>query len=544
MSTALASVEASDGHQPEKLSDEIVVLAPLALEARAVRNGAPWADVRRIGMGPRRAARSAQLSAASGNRPILIAGFCGALDPALEPGDVVLASELRGPTGTSACDDPTILAGVLQRGGLRVHVGPIASSQRLVVGERRQTLFRSGALAVDMESAWLVPAARRRPLVTLRVVLDTSRHELHRPLQTLTGAATAYRALRRACSLVQEWANSLGSREVVLASPRASCAGVERAVEVVERALADRGAPIYVRKQIVHNVHVVRSLEARGAIFVEDLDEVPTGKTVIFSAHGVSPAVRRAAAERGLEVIDATCPLVSKVHAEARRFAAAGFDIVLVGHEGHEEVDGTFGEAPDSIQIVASAADVAAIEVVDPRRVAYLSQTTLAVDETEAVVDVLRERFPDVVGPASSDICYATQNRQDAVRALARDCDLILVVGSANSSNSKRLVEVAERAGCRARLVDDAAQIPPAILQGSRRIGVTAGASAPEALVAQVVAALGGLGEITVSERSVAIETMQFKLPPEVRTSSEAADPGPETEGNIPMDPDKDTGGR
>ena len=531
MSTALASVEHSDGPQgdADALSDEIVVLAPLALEARAVRTGAPWADVRRIGMGPRRAARSAQLSVANGNRPILIAGFCGALDPALEPGDIVLASELRGPTGTSPCDDPTILAGVLRRGGLRVHVGPIASSQRLVVGERRQALFRSGALAVDMESAWLVPATRRRPLVTLRVVLDTSRHELHRPLQTLSGAATAYRALRRACSLVEDWANALGSRDVVLASPRASCAGVERAIEIVERALENRGAPIYVRKQIVHNVHVVRSLEQRGAIFVEELDEVPPGKTVIFSAHGVSPAVRDAARRRKLDVIDATCPLVAKVHAEARRFAASGFDIVLVGHEGHEEVDGTFGEAPEHIQIVATAEDVSKVHVADPRRVAYLSQTTLAVDETDEVVSALRARFPETVGPASSDICYATQNRQDAVRALASECDLILVVGSANSSNSKRLVEVAERAGCRARLIDDAAQIPPVILQGARRIGVTAGASAPEELVEQVLAALGGLGEITVSERNVATETMQFKLPPEVRAPTEVPDSVSET---------------
>jgi 4-hydroxy-3-methylbut-2-enyl diphosphate reductase len=517
MSTALASVEQPDLPESQELSDEIVVLAPLALEARAVRTGAPWADVRRIGMGPRRAARSAQLSAASGNRPILIAGFCGALDPELEPGDIVLASELRGPTGTTVCDDPTILAGVLRRGGLRVHIAPIASSQRLVVGERRWTLYRSGAAAVDMESAWLAPAVRRRPLVTLRVVLDTNRRELHRPLQTVTGAAIAYRALRRACSLVEEWAHSLGSREIVLASPRASCAGVERAVEIVERALEDRGAPIYVRKQIVHNAHVVRGLEERGAIFVDELDEVPEGQTVIFSAHGVSPAVRREAQERKLDVIDATCPLVSKVHAEARRFAAAGFDIVLVGHEGHEEVEGTFGEAPERIQIVAEAGEVADVEVADPARVAYLSQTTLAVDETDEVVSALRERFPDAVGPASSDICYATQNRQDAVRALARDCDVILVVGSPNSSNSRRLVEVAERAGCRAMLIGDAADIPPAILQGARRVGLTAGASAPEALVQRVIEALGGLGEVSVSERSVATETMQFKLPPEVR---------------------------
>lgn len=528
MSTAVAPAEHSDTPEGEALSDEIVVLAPLALEARAIRSGAPWADVQRTGMGPRRAARSAQRLDLSGNRPILIAGFCGALDPSLEPGDIVLATELQGPDGTSLCDDATILAGVLRRGGLRVHLGPIASSERVVRGERRQTLSREGALAVDMESAWLVPAARRRPLVTMRVVLDTGRRELHRPMQTLTGTAAAYRALRRACSLVQDWAESLGSREVVLASPRASCAGVERAIEIVGRALEDRGAPIYVRKQIVHNVHVVRSLEQRGAIFVDELDEVPPGQTVIFSAHGVSPAVRREAQERGLDVIDATCPLVAKVHAEARRFAASGFDIVLVGHQGHEEVDGTFGEAPERIQIVASPADIADVQVADPQRVAYLTQTTLAVDETEEVVSVLRERFPDAVGPASSDICYATQNRQDAVRALARDCDLVLVVGSANSSNSKRLVEVAERSGCRAQLIEDAAQIPPAILHGTRRIGVTAGASAPELLVEQVLGALGGLGEITVSERNVAIETMQFKLPPEVRGPYEGVDTGSE----------------
>jgi 4-hydroxy-3-methylbut-2-enyl diphosphate reductase len=480
-------------------------------------------------MGPRRSARAARSAVADGSRPILIAGFCGALDPELEPGDVVLATELRGPTATSACDDPTILAGVLRRGGLRVHVGPIASSEKLVMGQRRRKLSLGGALAVDMESAWLAPATRRRPLVTLRVVLDTSRHELRRPLRTLSGTATAYRTLRLACSLVEEWANSLSSREVVLASPRASCAGVERAIEIVERVLADRGAPIYVRKQIVHNVHVVRSLEEQGAIFVEELDEVPRGQTVIFSAHGVSPAVREAARERELDVIDATCPLVSKVHAEARRFAASGFDIVLVGHAGHEEVDGTFGEAPERIQIVANAQEVAGVTVADPQRVAYLTQTTLAVDETDDVVAALRARFPDAIGPASSDICYATQNRQDAVRALARDCDLILVVGSANSSNSKRLVEVAERAGCRAQLIDDAAQIPPAILLGTRRIGVTAGASAPEALVEQVIAALGGLGEVTVSERNIATETMQFKLPPEVRSSPEIAAAGSET---------------
>jgi len=492
----------------------LVVLAPLSVEARAVRAGAPWARVHQIGMGPRRAARGAHLAGGGAGGGVLIAGFCGALDRDLEPGDVVLASELRGPTGTTPCPDPTILAGVLRRGGLRVRVGPIASSQRLVVRERRRALERTGALAVDMESAWLAPVADAHPLVTLRVVLDTHRHELHRPLRTLAGAALAYRTLRRACALVEEWARALGPRDVVLAAPRASCAGVERAVEVVERALEGRDEPVYVRKQIVHNAHVVADLERRGAVFVEE----PAGATVVFSAHGVSPAVRAEAAAGGLDVIDATCPLVAKVHAEARRFAAAGYDIVLVGHEGHEEVDGTFGEAPARTHVIANADEVASLQVEDPERVAYLTQTTLAIDETNGVVDALRDRFPALVGPASSDICYATQNRQDAVRALAADCDAVLVVGSGNSSNSRRLVEVAERAGCPALLVEDAGDILPERLVGAHRVGLTAGASAPEALVEGVVRALAGLGDVSVSEREVAREDVRFKLPPEVRS--------------------------
>ena len=505
---------------------EMIVLAPLSVEARAVRSGAPWARVHQIGMGPRRAARSAHLASNADGGPLLIAGFCGALDPGLEPGDVVLASEVRGPTGTTACDDPAILAGVLRRGGLRVTIAPIASSQRLVLGERRRTLHRSGAAAVDMESAWLVPAARARPLVTLRVVLDTYERELHRPLHTVAGAAIAYRTLRRACALVREWAAAIDEREVVLASPRASCAGVERAVEVVERALESRGAPIYVRKQIVHNAHVVRSLQERGAVFVDGVDEVPTGETVIFSAHGVSPEVRRQAADRELQVIDATCPLVSKVHAEARRFAAAGYDIVLVGHAGHEEVEGTHGQAPDHTHVVDSIDDVPTLTVTDPERVAYLTQTTLAVDDTRAIIEALRARFPSIVGPPSSDICYATQNRQDAVRALAGDCDLVLVVGSANSSNSQRLVEVAERAGCRALLIEDATDIAPEALIGVKRVGLTAGASAPDALVRGVVSALDGLGGATVSERAVATESAHFKLPTEVRPKPEPTQAG------------------
>jgi 4-hydroxy-3-methylbut-2-enyl diphosphate reductase len=264
----------------------------------------------------------------------------------------------------------------------------------------------------------------------------------------------------------------------------------------------------------------VAALQDRGAVFVDEVDDVPPGATVIFSAHGVSPEVRARAAERDLQVIDATCPLVSKVHAEARRFAASNFDIVLVGHEGHEEVEGTSGEAPDRTHVIASPAEVADLRIDDPERVGYLTQTTLAVDDTASVIDALRARFPAAVGPPSSDICYATQNRQDAARALAKECDLVLVVGSGNSSNSRRLVEVAQRAGCRALLIENAADIPPETLVDARRVGVTAGASAPEALVEAVIRALDGLGGATVSERTVATEDVHFKLPPEVRQRS------------------------
>jgi 4-hydroxy-3-methylbut-2-enyl diphosphate reductase len=506
-----------DTEEHDSLAPHVLMLAPLSVEARAVRAGAPWAQVERIGMGPHRARRAASLTRKGPGGAVVIAGFCGALDPDLEPGDIVLASELRGPTGTTACPDPAILAGHLRRGGFNVRVGPVASTQRLVVRERRRALQRTGALAVDMESAWLAPDARAQPLVTLRVVLDTHRHELHRPLRTLAGAARAYRALRGASALVEAWAGALGEREVLLASPRASCAGVVRAVEIVERVLADRGAPVYVRKQIVHNAHVVGELERRGAVFVEEVEDVPEGATVIFSAHGVSPAVRRQASARGLDVVDATCPLVAKVHAEARRFADSGHEIVLIGHEGHEEVDGTVGEAHERMHVISGEADVEGLALADPDRVAYLTQTTLAVDETAGVVQALRRRFPALTGPSSDDICYATQNRQDAVRALAAECEIVLVVGSQNSSNSKRLVEVSERAGCPARLVGDAGEIRPDWLAGVRRVGLTAGASAPESLVGDVVQALDGLGGVTVSERTVAEEDVHFKLPPRLR---------------------------
>jgi 4-hydroxy-3-methylbut-2-enyl diphosphate reductase len=376
-----------------------------------------------------------------------------------------------------------------------------------------------------MESAWLAEAARGRPFAVLRVIVDTPGRGLRRPVATVAGGVRALRALRRAAPALRSWAGAAGPRTVLLAGPRSFCAGVERAIEIVERALERYGPPVYVRKQIVHNVHVVRDLERRGALFVDNVDEVPPGARLVFSAHGVSPQVRAEAAERGLRVIDATCPLVTKVHAEARRFAASGHTIVLVGHEGHEEVEGTTGEAPDAIRLIGSADGAASLKLDPDRPVAYLTQTTLAVDEVDDVVRALRDRYPDLVGPGSDDICYATTNRQDAVRALAAECDLLLVIGSANSSNSQRLVEVSERLGCPARLLDDETELDPAWLAEARTVGVTAGASAPESLVHRVIEALAGLGPVEVRERTVVDESLQFTLPMELRSGTKEEEP-------------------
>lgn len=309
-------------------------------------------------------------------------------------------------------------------------------------------------------------------------------------------------------------------KRVLLAKPRGYCAGVDRAVEAVEQALAQHGAPVYVRKQIVHNRHVVKTLSEQGAIFVDETDEVPEGAIVVFSAHGVSPAVREQARQRSLHTIDATCPLVTKVHQEARRFAREDYDILLVGHNGHEEVEGTSGEAPENIQLVEDAADVAEVTVRDPAKVVWLSQTTLSVDETMDTVRALRERFPTLENPPSDDICYATQNRQVAVKAMAPHCDLVLVVGSPNSSNSVRLVEVALSAGAgAAHLIDYAREIDEAWLAGVETIGLTSGASVPEVLVSEVLEFLAERGWPEVEEITTAEETLSFALPRELRPS-------------------------
>src|SRR5688572_19046587 len=308
-----------------------------------------------------------------------------------------------------------------------------------------------------------------------------------------------------------------GPRKILLAAPRGYCAGVDRAVQTVEKALDLYGPPVYVRKEIVHNKHVVEGLEQRGAIFVDQETEVPEGETVVFSAHGVAPSVHANSAQRALNTIDATCPLVTKVHVEARKFAADGYTIVLVGHEGHEEVEGTTGEAPEHIVLVQTEEDAERLEVDDPDKVAFITQTTLSVDETMTIIRKLRERFPNMVGPRTDDICYATQNRQDAVKQLAPRCDLVLVIGSRNSSNSNRLVEVARQHGAASYLIDNEHEVREEWLDGVETVGITSGASAPEELVQRLITVFRERGAQDVSELEVTEEDVRFMLPKDIR---------------------------
>jgi 4-hydroxy-3-methylbut-2-enyl diphosphate reductase len=450
--------------------------------------------------------------------PALVAGVAGALTDALAPGDLVVASEVvtDGVDGRAVVPShaSALLVGALRRAGLTVHHGPLATTDHVVdTVAGRARLAETGALAVDTESARLASADGRA--VVVRAVVDTPRRPL-RGVHTPAGGVRALAALRRSAPVIDAWAAAVGDRELLLAGPRSFCAGVDRAIEIVERSLEKFGAPVYVRRQIVHNRHVVSDLEARGAVFVEEADDVPEGSVLVLAAHGVAPEVRRQAAERDLHVIDATCPLVSKVHQEVRRFAAADRTVLLIGHHDHEEVVGTRGEAPDNVIVVSDPAEAARVEVPDADRLSYVMQTTLAVDEAAETAAVLRERFPALSAPPTDDICYATTNRQHAVREVARHADLVIVLGSENSSNSKRLAEVAEAAGTPARLVDDAEGVDLAWLAGVRRIGITAGASAPPLLVDELVATLGGLGEVTVRESSTLTEDVQFALPKEV----------------------------
>ncbi|MBP2326439.1 4-hydroxy-3-methylbut-2-enyl diphosphate reductase [Kibdelosporangium banguiense] len=419
----------------------------------------------------------------------MLAGAAGSLLAAVEelnagavavrgrpsPAGVTIAAEVTGPGWGRRCPSAPILAGEFRRRGCPA------------------TVVRTHT---DPDTAELT-----------RQIIDSGR-----PAVLVGGEEPAV------LTALSAWGAAAGSRRILLAGPRSFCAGVERAIEIVDRALTRHGRPVYVRKQIVHNLHVVQELEQRGAIFVDELAEVPTGSVVVFSAHGVSPAVRLQALDRRLQVVDATCPLVTKVHSEAKRFAARGDTIVLVGHAGHEESEGTLGEAPDRTVLVQNEQDVDRLEIDGP--VSYLTQTTLAVDEAGRVVDALRARYPHLTGPSTEDICYATTNRQDALRAVVADADLVLVIGSVNSSNSVRLVELAHRHATAAHLIDDASDIDPAWLAGVHTVGLTAGASVPPRLVTEVIGALGGFGETTVQERQVAAETIRFGLPKDMRTEA------------------------
>jgi 4-hydroxy-3-methylbut-2-en-1-yl diphosphate reductase len=502
---------------------ELTVCAPLAFEARALRRGLAGSGggirVVRTGYGPKRAAAAAARIAASSPDMLAVAGVGGGLTDDLEVGDIVVASQVTDGATTVECGSASLLVGELRRAGLRVQTGPIATVDRLLRNGQHAKLAATGAIAVDMESAPLLTGAAGAPAVVMRAISDTPGRPVFSP-GIVTGGIAALRSLRQAAPALARWAAVVGPRQVLLASPRSFCAGVERAIEIVELALEQYGAPVYVRKQIVHNATVVADLERAGAIFVDELSEVPDGANVVFSAHGVSPEVRADAARRGLATVDATCPLVAKVHAEARRFASDGYLVALIGHAGHEEVEGTLGEAPASMALVESVADVGRLQPADPGKVAYLMQTTLAADEAAGIVGAITDRFPSATGPGSDDICYATTNRQRAVRAIAAESDLVLVAGSANSSNSQRLVETAERAGTKAYLVDRAEDIQLGWLARTKAIGIAAGASAPPAIVGQIVAALSGLGEVRTKDVVVATESVQFGLPKELRQRS------------------------
>ncbi|WUJ70428.1 4-hydroxy-3-methylbut-2-enyl diphosphate reductase [Kribbella soli] len=450
--------------------------------------------------------------------PTLIAGVAGALTNDIAPGDVIVATEIRhlsrAGQGVMLCSGAELVAGELRRLGMTVHLGPMVTTDHVVdSSEERARLAATGAIAVDTESGLL--AGDDGQTVVVRVVVDTPALPLRRVGMPARGVRALAR-LRRTAPAIDAWAKAVGKRELLLAAPRSFCAGVERAIETVERALERFGAPVYVRRQIVHNRHVVNELERRGAVFVEELDAVPEGSLVVLAAHGVAPAVRRQADERHLRVIDATCPLVAKVHHEVRRYAARDTTVVLIGHPDHEEVIGTIGEAPEHVIVVSNPAEAETVQLPDPAKVGYAMQTTLAVEEAAETAAVLRRRFPALTGPRTDDICYATSNRQAGVREIAAQSDLVIVLGSQNSSNSKRLAEVAEAAGTRAVLVDDAGELELTLLAGAKRIGITAGASAPPELVDSLIRCLSGLGPVSVTENGTLTEDVRFALPKEV----------------------------
>lgn len=496
------------------------VVTPLRTEYAAVAGGLsagaprPLHTGRSRGFAPGRTPRG----------PVVVAGVAGGLTDDVRPGDLVVATAVGREGALVPCPAAALMAGALRRAGLTVHLGPVLTTATVVddPAERSRLHETTGALAVDTETALLLDGLDgSEQLVVVRAIVDTPAHRLLHP-GTITRGVTALAALRRAAPVIERWAAAAAVREVQLAAPRSFCAGVDRAIEIVEASLEQFGSPVYVRRQIVHNRHVVAELAARGAVFVEEVAEVPAGSVVVLAAHGVAPTVRSDAAARSLRVIDATCPLVTKVHAEVRRFAArdgGGHTVFLIGHDDHEEVVGTYGEAPDNVVVVNDPEQAMTVEARDPGKVSYVMQTTLAVDEAEKTATILRERFPALAAPRKDDICYATTNRQQAVRAVARASELVIVLGSRNSSNSLRLAEVARGEGAAAYLVDDLSEVELAWLDGVTRIGVTAGASAPPRLVDELVAGLAGLGPVTARETEVVAENVRFTLPREVQGS-------------------------
>ncbi len=478
---------------------------PMRIEQRACRGAVP--ETRICGRGT-----DARVQR---GRPTVIAGVAGGLDPRVRPGDVIVAEEVRCGDVSTACPSAPLLASALRRAGLTVHVGPVETTSRVVDGAARAKVAAGGALAVDTESGYVAPQVPPGLLSVVRVIVDTPSAPLVHP-GTVPRGIKALRHLASTAPVLRQWLDVMSDRTAVLAAPRSFCAGVERAIETVERALARHGPPVYVRRQIVHNAHVVERLEAEGAVFVQELDEVPKGAVTVLAAHGVTPQVHEQASARDLRVVDATCPLVSKVHHEVQRYAAHGNTIFLIGHGDHEEVVGTRGEAPGRVIVIENEQQAEEVTVEDPDHVAYVMQTTLAVSEADKSAQVLRRRFPALVAPRREDICYATTNRQNAIREIASDSDLVLVVGSDNSSNSKRLVEVARSCGVPAHLVEDASAVRLEWLRGARRIGVSAGASAPQELVDDLLGSIASLGHLTVTESTVTQEDVRFSLPREV----------------------------
>ncbi|MGH3781801.1 MAG: 4-hydroxy-3-methylbut-2-enyl diphosphate reductase [Pseudonocardiaceae bacterium] len=493
-----------------------VLCTPLRVEQAALRGAGHSMRLVHTGMGPRRAAATAA-ALSSSTAPVLVAGVGGGLAPQVNPGDVVVATEIRDATASTPASvevaSAPLLAGALRRLGLTVHVGSIQSVAHISRLSGGPGWVDGDPLAVDMESVQL--AAAGSPFAVVRTIVDTGDHPLWRP-GTLRRGVTALRTLRACAPALELWAAATGPRDVLLAAPRSFCAGVARAIDTVDRALQRYGAPVYVRRQIVHNAHFEGELLDSGAVFVDEVEQVPAGSVLVFSAHGVSPEVRRDAAAGGGTVIDATCPLVTKVHSEIRRYARRGNTVFLIGHADHEEVQGSLGEAPDDVIVVPDVDAAQRVAPRDPSRVSYTMQTTLAVDEAQEIAGILHDRFPALSAPRTDDICYATTNRQRAVRGIAREVDLVLVVGSPNSSNSVRLVEVARREGVPAHLVDDASEIDLRWLVGATRVGITAGASAPPHLVDQIVYCLGGLGPVRASESRLIDEDVTFALPREV----------------------------